>query len=670
MAGHDVGVCRAGRETTVLLAADDDVDEEPGQQRQLSSSVAAAHAAGTQTAAAADPVGRHAAARVFLTGEYIDKGYRHTPPLYGPPTVHDRAHQLMVALWVLFSALLLGGLVVAAGWEVDIIDSAAANTSASPIVAAAGGEHRATTFSETENFCVLCVVVAVCGPGGILGYFANSIATLLLMQHSHAGMRTMPDEEIIARYLDAEVRPLRRLTMLIMGAWAAVPLAVPISGAGMGYQFFVVVYCGSFAAIALLTGGLQRYSIMGVGVALRYIKTRTSINKWRARIIMRCVWVLLFSMVLLAVAAGRIITVDLYEVGTSIVTGKKHCELNLLAIPTWLAIVVIVSGMAETSGVSMQHAVEQLQFSTRHACLLLLAAVTAAPHVVNMAALVNGADEPDSADFCQAVAWGCFGPLVLEGAMIFWLFSTWFVQCIDQYLDLRCSRVISNQTVGSFSRITQAQTAGAEQTTRWSVQGRYAAFVSHYKAEAATEARHLKDKLTTLLSSPVFLDSDDLSDLRNLLDAVAQSDVLVLLQTTNLLTRPWCLLEIYTALLNNVPIVTIAVKGAFVYSFEDAWEMLGTADASSYSFADELDKRNPGAAMVIREQRIPVHGKLEIVDIAAMGKALREHVPHIISKDYAPAASFRTIEAQLEDIVETMAEVVQAGRTLGGVGAA
>ena len=84
------------------------------------------------------------------------------------------------------------------------------------------------------------------------------------------------------------------------------------------------------------------------------------------------------------------------------------------------------------------------------------------------------------------------------------------------------------------------------------------------------------------------------------------------------------------------------------------------------AFADELDKRNPGAAMVIREQRIPVHGKFEVVNIAEMGKVLREHVPHIISKDYSPAASFRTIEAQLEDIVETMAEVVQAGRPASG----
>jgi hypothetical protein len=101
----------------------------------------------------------------------------------------------------------------------------------------------------------------------------------------------------------------------------------------------------------------------------------------------------------------------------------------------------------------------------------------------------------------------------------------------------------------------------------------------------------------------------------------------------------------------------------FIYSYEDAWEMLGTAGQAQYSFARELDRSNPCASLLIREQRIPVEGgRLESVDIVEMGRALREHVPLIISKDYTPVASFRTIEAQLEDIEETMAEVVQAAR--------
>ena len=76
---------------------------------------------------------------------------------------------------------------------------------------------------------------------------------------------------------------------------------------------------------------------------------------------------------------------------------------------------------------------------------------------------------------------------------------------------------------------------------------RYGAFVSHFKAEAAMEARFLQDKLQDALGKRVFLDSDDLVDLRLLTDAVLNSDVIVLLQSANVFTRPWCLLELVTA---------------------------------------------------------------------------------------------------------------------------
>ena len=46
----------------------------------------------------------------------------------------------------------------------------------------------------------------------------------------------------------------------------------------------------------------------------------------------------------------------------------------------------------------------------------------------------------------------------------------------------------------------------------------------------AMEARYVKDKLELLLGKRAFLDSDDLADLRLLLDHVRDSDVLVLFQ--------------------------------------------------------------------------------------------------------------------------------------------
>ena len=48
----------------------------------------------------------------------------------------------------------------------------------------------------------------------------------------------------------------------------------------------------------------------------------------------------------------------------------------------------------------------------------------------------------------------------------------------------------------------------------------YSAFISHYKAEAAMEARYLQNELEAALPGRrVFLDSDDLHDLRLLKEA-------------------------------------------------------------------------------------------------------------------------------------------------------
>eukprot|EP01051_Picozoa_sp_SAG22_P016608 SAG22_NODE_2376_length_2642_cov_11.644514_3_plen_104_part_00 len=78
--------------------------------------------------------------------------------------------------------------------------------------------------------------------------------------------------------------------------------------------------------------------------------------------------------------------------------------------------------------------------------------------------------------------------------------------------------------------------------------------LSHYKIEAAEVARMVKGGLKAELGAPVFLDSDDLMDLRTLLEAVRNSDVVVLFQTQRLLERPWCLLEIWTAIEAQLPI--------------------------------------------------------------------------------------------------------------------
>ena len=107
-----------------------------------------------------------------------------------------------------------------------------------------------------------------------------------------------------------------------------------------------------------------------------------------------------------------------------------------------------------------------------------------------------------------------------------------------------------------------------QQNEGWPLRGKYCAFLSHYKTEAATEARLCQFELEKMLKGPVFIDSDDLKDLRLLTEHVRQADVLVLLLTQKLFTRPWCLLEIYTAITSDVPIVALAVRGSHPYNYD------------------------------------------------------------------------------------------------------
>ena len=53
------------------------------------------------------------------------------------------------------------------------------------------------------------------------------------------------------------------------------------------------------------------------------------------------------------------------------------------------------------------------------------------------------------------------------------------------------------------------------------------------------EARYLHVELEAALGGRVFLDSDDLHDLRLLREAVQSSDVLVLLHSASIYERPW-----------------------------------------------------------------------------------------------------------------------------------
>merc|ERR1719356_1097197 len=82
---------------------------------------------------------------------------------------------------------------------------------------------------------------------------------------------------------------------------------------------------------------------------------------------------------------------------------------------------------------------------------------------------------------------------------------------------------------------------------------------------------------------PVFLDSSDLTDLKLLESEVRHSHNIVLLLTPNVLTRPWCLVEIITALRNGGEIVPVLIdRPGISFQIPDGkyWTKLCSGDRS------------------------------------------------------------------------------------------
>ena len=163
----------------------------------------------------------------------------------------------------------------------------------------------------------------------------------------------------------------------------------------------------------------------------------------------------------------------------------------------------------------------------------------------------------------------------------------------------------------------------------------FAAFLSHHKLACAMEARYLKSELERALGAEIFLDSDDLKNLRELGQHVVDSDVLVLLQSSEVLLRPWCVYELHTAIDAGIPIVavTVASKG---YDFAQAGQLMLHLDTM-------LEAGSPGASKVLDEVG---------VDLKAAAWKLSSTVPNVIAVPFNPSASQNAIAAAVLDLIE------------------
>lgn len=106
----------------------------------------------------------------------------------------------------------------------------------------------------------------------------------------------------------------------------------------------------------------------------------------------------------------------------------------------------------------------------------------------------------------------------------------------------------------------------------------------------------MKGELVRVLrveDNQIFLDSDDLTDLRDLLSSVAEPDSLILLLTEGVLSRPWCLLELHAAVIADVPIIIVPVGNSFACDPIEAFKVL--EDLPAY-----LAKTNKDAEAVLQ----------------------------------------------------------------------
>ena len=124
-------------------------------------------------------------------------------------------------------------------------------------------------------------------------------------------------------------------------------------------------------------------------------------------------------------------------------------------------------------------------------------------------------------------------------------------------------------------------------TCDWQLQpgNSYLTFLSHYKVEAGSDARYLSDLIRRMTGCPAYLDSTDLVDLRTLFnEGVHKTDVLIILATKGIFTRPWCLMEMWEAALMRVPIVLFPVFGG-------GWDLADTVTLLS-DLPGQMEARN------------------------------------------------------------------------------
>jgi len=166
---------------------------------------------------------------------------------------------------------------------------------------------------------------------------------------------------------------------------------------------------------------------------------------------------------------------------------------------------------------------------------------------------------------------------------------------------------------------------------------KYAFFLSHVKAEAALIATLYFQVLTFelgLAKDDVFFDTENLNNLRHLKLEVKASDVFACMLTKSYLTRPWCLIELYEAIRNEIKIKPILISGGG-YEFADAVALLTSTDLQA-----RLNAANPGTYEALVQEGYEPEQVCQVI---------AQTLPYLMAKPFDPNASLNVKKAQVQD---------------------
>jgi hypothetical protein len=309
------------------------------------------------------------------------------------------------------------------------------------------GKKSIEFFAQTENFRALCLFVVTSFT--LPAYMLQLYLHFLCQDLSTAGMRALSDGEKLARYI--HISKELRFTYGILFIFSAIPLVLPIAGAGAAFDaWFYLFLCPQ--GLNFLSSIVCQYHLIAVPAATRQITLKVTMRSQYTAIIVKILQILGVSTLLLARSAGHFVftmVATSIDDGDAFWSGGAQCELNLVAIPPTAVVFAFYYLMQQISGVRLRSALEQMLCTRSHAKVIIVAVSVWLPQILNAAVVLSGADGPGTTRYCNFVAWGCFAPLLLAGCM-WWLLGTMvFLHSVDQYIGCRWIRKLLTPILSS-----------------------------------------------------------------------------------------------------------------------------------------------------------------------------------------------------------------------------